>query len=75
MHGKEIAQYIQNYKRNKVDQGHPKKLIDLYKLHLNKKTLKQPVYFLRAVELWPTFDIQISITLDIVWEKLQNYTF
>ena len=34
------------------------------------KTLKQPVYFLRAVEFWPTFDIQISITLALFWEKL-----
>ena len=33
------------------------------------KTLKQPVYFLRAVEFWSTFDIQIDITLAIV--KLQ----
>ena len=24
------------------------------------KTLKQPVYFLRAVEFWPTYDIKIS---------------
>ena len=35
------------------------------------KTLKQPVYFLRAIEFWPTSDIEISIT----WEKFQNYTF
>ena len=39
------------------------------------KTLKQPVYFLKAVEYCPTFDIQIDITLAISWEKLQNYTF
>ena len=39
------------------------------------KTLKQPVYFLRAIEFWSTFDIQIDITLAIVWEKLQNYFF
>ena len=39
------------------------------------KTLKQPVYFLMAVEFWPTFDIQISKTSTIFWEKLQNYTF
>ena len=31
--------------------------------------------FLRAVEVWPTFDIQINITLAVFWEKLQNYTF
>ena len=33
---------------------------------------KTTVYFLRAVEFWPTFDIQISITLAIFWNKLQN---
>ena len=38
------------------------------------KSLEQPVYFLRAAEFWPTFDIQISITLAIFWEYLQNYT-
>ena len=26
------------------------------------KTLKLPVYFLKAVEFWPTFHIQIDIT-------------
>ena len=39
------------------------------------KTLKQPVCFVRAVEFWPTFDIQISIILAIFWKKLPNYTF
>ena len=39
------------------------------------ETLKQPVYFLRTVGFWPTFDIQISITFAIFWEKLQKYTF
>ena len=40
-----------------------------------QKTLKQPLYFLKAVEFCSTFDIQIGITLAIFWEKLQNYTF
>ena len=44
-------------------------------LQVKSKTLKQPVYFLRAVEFWPTFDIQIDITLVIFWEKLQNHAF
>ena len=39
------------------------------------KTLKQPVLFLKAVEFWSTFDIQVDITLAIFREKLQNYTF
>ena len=39
------------------------------------KTLKQPVYVLKGVEFWPTFAIQIDITLAIFWEKLQNHTF
>ena len=39
------------------------------------KTLKQPVYFLRVIVFFSTFDIQIDITLATVLEKLQNYTF
>ena len=39
------------------------------------KTLKQPVYFLKAIEFWPTFYIHVDITLAIFWEKLQNHTF
>ena len=27
LHGKEIAQYLQNYKLHEVDQGHSKKLL------------------------------------------------
>ena len=38
----------------------------------NTKTTR---LFLRAVEFWPTFDIQIDITLAVFWEKLQNCTF
>ena len=34
------------------------------------KTLKQPVYFLRTIQFWPNFDIQIAITLAILWEKI-----
>ena len=32
------------------------------------KTLKQLLYFLKAIEFCPTFDIQIDWTLDIFWE-------
>ena len=39
------------------------------------KTLKQPVYFLKTIEFWPTFDIHVDITLAISQEKLQNHTF
>ena len=38
----------------------------------NNKTTRP---FLRVVEFWPTFNIQIAITLAIFWEKLQNCTF
>ena len=38
------------------------------------KTLKQPVYYLKAVEFWPTFDIQFDVTFAVFWEKLQNHT-
>ena len=39
------------------------------------KTLKQPVYFLRAVEFRPTFEFQIDIDLAIFWKMLQSNTF
>ena len=39
------------------------------------QTQKQSVYFLKAVEFCPTFDIQIDITLAVFREKLQNHTF
>ena len=45
------------------------------KVTSKQKTLKQPVYFLKTVEFFSTFNIQIAITLAIFWEKLQNYTF
>ena len=40
-----------------------------------QKTLKQHVYFLKAVEFCSTFDNQIDITLTIFREKFQNHTF
>ena len=39
------------------------------------KTLKQSVYFLKAVEFCPTFETQSNVTLAIFWKKLQNYIF
>ena len=33
-------------------------------------TLKKLVFFLRVVDFWPTFDIQIDITLALFWEAL-----
>ena len=39
------------------------------------KTLKQPVYFLKAVEFRPIFDVHVDIALAIFREKLQNHTF
>ena len=38
------------------------------------KTLKQPVYFLKAL-FKPTFNIQVDITLAVFREKLKNHTF
>ena len=40
------------------------------KVTSKRKTLKQPVYFLKTVEFWPTFDIQSDMTLAISWENL-----
>ena len=39
------------------------------------KDPKMTRLFLRAVEYWASFDIQIDISLAIFWEKLRNYTF
>ena len=39
------------------------------------KTLKQPAYFLRAIEFWPTFDIQIDITLTMFWKSCKTKLF
>ena len=39
------------------------------------KTPKQPLYLLKAVEFWPTFDIQIDKTVIIFWEMFQKQTF
>ena len=38
---------------------------------------KLAILFLKFVEFWATFDIQVDITLTIFWEitKLRNYTF
>ena len=38
----------------------------------NAKTAR---LFLKALELWASFDIQIDITLALFWEKLQSCTF
>ena len=40
------------------------------KVTSKRKTLKQPVYFLKTVEFWPAFDIQSDMTLAISWENL-----
>ena len=39
------------------------------------KTLKQPVHFLTPVEFWPTFEIQISITLAVIWKNCKTTLF
>ena len=37
--------------------------------------LKKPVYFLNDVEFWPTFEIQICITLAIFWKNVAKVHF
>ena len=41
----------------------------------NRKTLKQPVFFLKVIVVCTTFDIQVDIILTIFWEKFQNHMF
>ena len=40
-----------------------------------RNTLKWPLYYLRAVEFWATFGIQIDINFATFSGKFQNYTF
>ena len=40
-----------------------------------ESSYRKLLYFLKAVECWPTFYIEIGITLTIFLEKLQNRTF
>ena len=63
MHGNEIVQYLQNYKHHEFDQGHSTKLSRVLQVTSKWKSVKQAVYFLKAIEFWPTFDIQVDITL------------
>ena len=58
-----------NYKRKEVEHGHSRKL-----LYLNGRHWKNLSIF-KSYGILEYFDIQISITLAIFWEKLQNYFF
>ena len=75
LHGNEIVHYLQNNKRHESDQGHSRKLYRVPQVTFKWKTLKQSVYFLKAVEFCPTFETQSNVTLAIFWKKLQNYIF
>ena len=63
------------------DKSYIKKLYTRLQLQMpllgtsNRKTLKQPVFFLKTVVFCTTFDIQDDITLTIIREKFQNHTF
>ena len=43
--------------------------------YMQMKDTKKASLSLMAVKFWPTFNIQISITLARFWEKFQNDTF
>ena len=75
LHGNKIVQYLQNYKRHEVDQVHSKNLLyRVLQVTSKWKTLKQPIYFLKVVEFWPTFDIQISHNFCyIITQKMKYY--
>ena len=74
LRGNEIFQYLRNYKHHEVNQGFRESSYRVLQATSKWKALKQLVYFLRSVEVLPTFAIQIDITLAISWEKMQNYT-
>ena len=75
LHGNEIVQYLQNYKVTNLAKVIQESSYRVLQVTSKSKILKKSAYFLKAVELCPTFDIQIDITLAIFREKLQNHTF
>ena len=75
MDGNEIAQFLQNYKPHEIYEDHSKKLFEVMQVISKRNTLKWPLYFLRAVEYWATFGIQIDINFATFSGKFQNYTF
>ena len=74
MHGNEIVQYLQNYKRHEFDQGHSRKLLQSSTSYIQIENTKTTCLLLKTVEFCSTFDIQIDITLAIFREKLQDHT-
>ena len=63
LHGNEIVQYLQNFKRHKFDQGHSRKLLESSTNYIQIENTKTTIYFLKRVKFCPIFDIQIDITL------------
>ena len=65
LHRNELIQYLQNYKHHYKRQL-TKVILESSYIVLQDtptpKTLKRTVCFLKAVEFWATFDIQIDIT-------------
>ena len=53
---KRLSNIFKNYKRHEVDKGHSKISYRVLQVTPKWKTLEQPVYFLRAVDFWSTFD-------------------
>ena len=61
-------------KLQKVDQDRSEKLLQSSASYIQMENTKATCLFLRGVEFCPSFDIQVSITLAIFWEKSHNYT-
>ena len=74
MHGNEIVQYLQTRNVTNLTKVIQESSFRVLQVTSKLKALKQPVYFLKAVESCATFDIQIDITLAIFQEKLQDHT-
>ena len=63
MHGNEIVQYLQNYKRHESGKGHSRKPLYSSTSYIQLKNTKT-----KAVEFSPTFDIQMTFLM-LFFEK------
>ena len=70
-----LSNIFKTTKVTKLTEAIPESSYRALQVTFKWKALERPVYNLMAVEFWPTFDIQIDMTLAISWQKLHNYTF
>ena len=75
LYGNEIMQYLEFYANAIKFIKTIWKLIKVLQGTNKLMSLKRPIYFVKSIDFWATFDIQIDITLAVFRNAFQNYTF